>query len=85
MQLLNIPHTLAIAKKMKVFPFVTNLTKATYLIEITNVSATKRKPTLPFFWQEKLFVFLMRNSALDIEFYHLPYERTVAVGSYCEI
>lgn len=84
MQLVNIPLTLSIAKKNGIFPFELDLKKATYLIEITHISATQRKSTLPFFWQEKLFAFLMRNSAMDIEFYHLPYERTIAIGSYCE-
>jgi KUP system potassium uptake protein len=51
---------------------------------MTNIAATERKSTLRFFWQEKLFAFLMRNSTVDIEFYHLPYNRTIAIGNYCE-
>lgn len=85
MQLINIPHSLAIAKRKKIFPFDINLKKASYLIEITNISATERKYTFPFYWQEKLFAFLKRNSSLDIDFYHLPYNRTIAIGRYCEI
>lgn len=85
MQLINIPRILSIGKKHKIFPFALNLTKAIYFIEITNISVTRKRATLPFMWQERLFAFLMRNSALDIEFYHLPYNRTVAIGNYCEI
>lgn len=84
MQLINIPYTLSVAKKCDIFPFELDLKSATYLVEITHISATERKATLQFYWQEKLFAFLMRNSTLDIEFYHLPYNRTIAIGSYCE-
>lgn len=85
MQLINIPVTLSHAKRRhELFPFEFDLKSVTYLIEITHISATERKMTLPFFWQEKLFAYLMRNSTLDIEFYHLPYNRTIAIGSYCE-
>lgn len=84
MQLINIPFTLSIAKKKGVFPFEIDFKQVTYLIEITHITATERKSTLPFFWQEKLFAFLMRNSSVDIEFYHLPYNRTIAIGNYCE-
>lgn len=84
MQLIDIPATLGIAKRKNIFPFELDLKSVTYMIEITHISATERKTTLTFYWQEKLFAFLMRNSTLDIEFYHLPYNRTIAIGSYCE-
>ncbi|MBS0289633.1 MAG: KUP/HAK/KT family potassium transporter [Proteobacteria bacterium] len=84
MQVINIPTTLAVAKKNNVFPFNLDFKQVTYLVEITYISATERKSTLPFFWQEKLFAFLMHNSSIGIEFYHLPYNRTIAIGSYCE-
>ncbi|MCS5710624.1 KUP/HAK/KT family potassium transporter [Candidatus Berkiella aquae] len=84
MQLINIPYSLSLAKKKEIFPFELDLKSVSYLVEITQISATQRKSTLPFYWQEKLFAFLMRNSTHDIEFYHLPYNRTIAIGSYCE-
>lgn len=85
MDVINIPETLSTAKEMKLIPFDLPLETASYLIEIPSVVATRRKRTLPFYWQEKLFAFLMRNSALDIEFFRLPYNRTIAIGTYCEI
>lgn len=85
MQLMDIPQTLATAVNKNVFPFKLDVEEATYLVEITHISATRRKATLLFFWQEKLFAFLMRNAALDIEFFKLPYNRTIAIGTYCEI
>ncbi len=85
MEFIDIPKALAIANNKKIFPFILDVDQATFLIEIAQISATRRERTLFFFWQEKLFVFLMRNSALDIEFFKLPYNRTVAIGTYCEI
>ena len=57
------------------------------IIEIPNVLASREKHTLWFYWQEKLFAFLVRNYSanFNIEFYQLPYDRTVAIGTYCLI
>jgi KUP system potassium uptake protein len=85
MQLVNIPQALSVANERRIFPFELNVDELTYLVEITHVTATRRKRTLMFYWQEKLFAFLMRNAALDIEFFHLPFNRTIAIGTYCEI
>jgi KUP system potassium uptake protein len=84
-QLINIPDALEKAEQLKIFPFYLDLDEVNYLVEITHISVTMRKHTLLFHWQEKLFAFLMRNAALDIEFLHLPYNRTIAMGTYCEI
>jgi KUP system potassium uptake protein len=85
MDTIDIPHALFLANNDHVFPFTLDVSNASYLVEIAQVSPTKRKRTLMFFWQEKLFAYLMRNAALDIEFFNLPYNRTVAIGTYCEI
>ena len=72
------------ANDREILPFPVNIDSATYLIEIPNVLASKRKVTLWFHWQEKLFAFLVRNYStnLNIEFYQLPYNRTIAMGTY---
>ena len=85
MQLINIPHELSNASQINVLPFVFKINKATYFIENTNISPVAGPSRLPFFWQEKLFSYLMRNSTLDIEFYHLPHHQTISIGSYCEL
>lgn len=82
---INIPNTLSSANAINLFPFKLDVAQATFLVEIPSVVATRRKRTLLFFWQEKLFAFLMRNAAIDIEFFQLPYNRTIAIGTYCEI
>jgi KUP system potassium uptake protein len=83
MEHIDIPSTLKrIAPEL---PFPLDVDRVCYLVEITHVSVTLRKKTLFFQWQEQLFAFLMRNATLDIEFLKLPYNRTVAIGNYCEI
>ena len=85
MQTIDVPRALALGEKMKIFPFTLDVNKATFLVEIINISITKKKYPRLYFWQKKLFGFLLRNSALDIEFFRLPYNRTIAIGTYCEI
>ena len=84
MDTVSIPQALFVANDRDILPFPVNIDSATYLIEIPNVLATKRKITMWFHWQEKLFAFLVRNysSNLNIEFYQLPYNRTIAMGTY---
>ncbi|MBX9638288.1 MAG: hypothetical protein K2X97_00735, partial [Mycobacteriaceae bacterium] len=62
-----------------------NVDAATYIVEIPNIVATKKKRSLLFNFQEKLFAFLMRNYSanINIEFYNLPYNKTLAIGTYC--
>lgn len=85
MQSINIPRTLVLGAKMKAFPFSLDINKATFLVDILNIAMTKQKYPRMFYWQKKLFGLLLRNSAIDIDFFRLPYSRTIAVGSYCEI
>jgi KUP system potassium uptake protein len=87
MELINIPHELSIILprlpdyiKNKI-----NIKQAAFLVEMTNVVITHNHFVFRFVWQEKLFALLMRISIMDIEFLKLPYNRTIAIGSYCEI
>ncbi|SUP04930.1 Uncharacterised protein [Legionella maceachernii] len=84
---ISVPKALAKALEYELLPFEFKVESATYLVEIPNVIASKKKRTLMFYWQEKLFAFLMRNYSanLNIEFYKLPYNRTIAIGTYCLI
>lgn len=85
METVSIPRALEKACDKDLLPFKLNIEHATYMVEIPNVMASKSKKSLSFFWQEKLFAFLMRNYSanLNIEFYKLPYNRTIAIGTYC--
>lgn len=84
METISIPKALERASDKDILPFKLNIDRATYMVEIPNIMASKNKKTLPFFWQERLFSFLIRNYSanLNIEFYKLPYNRTIAIGTY---
>jgi KUP system potassium uptake protein len=84
MDIINIPQALEEANRRGHLPFSIDTKTTTYFMGISNVIASRRKKTMPFFWQEKIFAFLVRNysSNLNIEFYQLPYERTIAIGTY---
>ncbi|MGL5742327.1 MAG: potassium transporter Kup [Legionella sp.] len=84
METISIPRALERASNKNLFPFKLNVERATYMVEIPNITASKSKKSLTFFWQEKLFAFLIRNYStnLNIDFYKLPYNRTMAIGTY---
>jgi KUP system potassium uptake protein len=84
MQTINIPKALDRAHCKNLLPFAISIDHAAYMVEIPNIMASKSKKSLTFFWQEKLFAFLIRNYSanLNIEFYKLPYNRTIAIGTY---
>lgn len=84
MDTISIPRALNKANEQGVLPFPIDIDTVTYMLEIPNVVATRERKSLHFFWQEKLFTFLVRNYSanLNIEFYQLPYNRTIAIGTY---
>ena len=84
MDTISIPRALNKANEQGVLPFAIDTDTVTYMLEIPNVVATRERKSLHFFWQEKLFAFLVRNYSanLNIEFYQLPYNRTIAIGTY---
>lgn len=87
MDFISIPQALYVASDRKILPFTLNLELTSYLIEVPHIVASRKNKTLSFYWQERLFSFLMRNYSanLNIEFYQLPYNRTIAIGTYCVI
>jgi KUP system potassium uptake protein len=84
MEIINIPKALDKVNFKKLLPFPIDTDHAAYMVEIPNIMASKSKKSLAFYWQEKLFAFLIRNYSanLNIEFYKLPYNRTIAIGTY---
>lgn len=84
MDTVSVPQALYVANDRKLLPFALDVEKATYLMEIPNVVASSKKKSLRFYWQEKVFAYLVRNYStnLNIEFYQLPYNRTMAIGAY---
>lgn len=84
MDIISIPKALKQAIEMKMLPFKLNIDAVTYLVEMPNIYASKAKKTLWFYWQEQFFAFLMRNNSsnINIDFYQLPYNKTIALGTY---
>jgi KUP system potassium uptake protein len=84
MDSVSIPQALYVANDRGLLPFPVDIDKTTYMLEIPNVVASRQMKSMGFFWQEKLFAFLVRNYSanLNIEFYQLPFNRTVAIGTY---
>jgi KUP system potassium uptake protein len=84
MESISIPRALERASDKNILPFKLNIDRATYMVETPNIMASKSKKSLAFYWQERLFAFLIRNYSanLNIEFYNLPYNRTIAIGTY---
>lgn len=84
MDTISIPQALYTANDINILPFSINIEKLNYLIEIPNVIASHKKKNLLAYWQEKIFSFLVRNYSanLNIEFYQLPFDKTIAIGTY---
>ncbi|MCX7121983.1 MAG: KUP/HAK/KT family potassium transporter [Gammaproteobacteria bacterium] len=87
MDFISVPQALYVANDRQLLPFKINIDSALYLIEVPNIIASQKKKSSMFFWQERLFTFLMRNYSanINIDFYQLPYDRTIAIGTYCVI
>lgn len=84
MDTVSVTKALRTANKKGLLPFKVDMDTTTYLLEIPNVVASRKGNALWFYWQEKLFAFLVRNYSanLNIEFYQLPFNRTIAIGTY---
>lgn len=84
MDTISIPQALYTANDRNILPFSIDIEKSTYLIEIPNVVPSHKKLNVFLYWQEKIFAFLVRNYSanLNIEFYQLPFNKTVAIGTY---
>lgn len=85
MQTINVPGTLSIIAKNNPFSFEIETSKNIYLLEMIKIATTQKNNSKLYGWQKKLFVFLVHNSQLDIEFFNLPYNSTISLGTYCEI
>lgn len=87
MDSISIPRALSLANLMKILPFQINIDEAIYLVEVPNIVTSREMKTMYFFWQQKMFVYMSRNFSanLNIEFYKLPFNRTIAIGTYCMI
>jgi KUP system potassium uptake protein len=84
MDVISIPQALYVASDRGLLPFTVDIDSANYFLEIPHIMPSKERRALRFLWQDQLFAFLVRNYSanLNIEFYQLPYNRTMAMGTY---
>lgn len=79
---IDIPFTLKILMKNQDLPFDLDLKKLSYFVEIVFVEATKNKTKIIWNWQKILFSLMLRNALYNIQFYKLPFDKTIAIGNY---
>lgn len=79
---INLPHTLESMLNVIKLPFELDRKKLVYFIETIAVEVTKEKIKQMWYWQKILFAIMLRNQTPDIQFYHLPYNKVIALGSY---
>jgi KUP system potassium uptake protein len=80
----NVPKMLQLARRELLLERDLNLEGASYFISRITLVATD-EPTDLRGWEKKLFVAIARNAASPIESFHLPSDRTVAMGSSIEV
>jgi KUP system potassium uptake protein len=87
MDTISIPEALHVAVEKNILPFPVVVDAASYIVDVPNVIVSKQEKSPLSNIQVKVFSFLMRNFSanLNIEFYNLPHNRTIAIGSYCVI
>lgn len=84
MDTISIPQSLYVLNDRGLLPFSIDVDTVTYFIEMTTVIPSHQTTSMRFYWQKKVFAYLVRNAAanLDVDFYQLPHDRTVAMGTY---
>lgn len=79
---INLSETLSEMFKRVQLPCEVNLNRLIYFVEIISLESTRDKVKHMMLWQKRLFAFMLRNSVPDTQFYCLPYNKTIAIGTY---
>jgi len=78
----HLPNILEVMTKTMTLPFHLDVKNMAFFVEIIAIEITKAKIGNLWSWQKYLFSFMLRNAVPDIQFYSLPYNKTVAIGTY---
>jgi KUP system potassium uptake protein len=78
----HLPNILEVMTKTMDLPFQIDVKTMAFFVEIIAIEITKNKIDSLMGWQKYLFSFMLRNAVPDIQFYSLPYNKTVAIGTY---
>jgi len=79
---IHLPNILEVLTKTMDLPFQIDVKNMAFFVEIIAIEITKNKVDYLWGWQKYLFSFMLRNAVPDIQFYSLPYNKTVAIGTY---
>ncbi|KTD67457.1 Kup system potassium uptake protein [Legionella steelei] len=79
---INLPCTVDEMFKRIQLPFAINRNQLNYFIEIVFVEMTRERAKDIWLWQKHLFSLMLRTAVPDIQFYRLPYNKTIALGTY---
>lgn len=85
MQIIDLPKILKYGNENNHLPFRLNIENVPYLVETIEINLTLKQHPGLFLWQKKIFKILLRNSAVDFKFFHLPHNRTISIGTTCNI
>jgi KUP system potassium uptake protein len=79
---IHLPNILEVMTKTMDLPFQIDVKNMAFFVEIIAIEITKTRIDSLWTWQKYLFSFMLRNAVPDIQFYSLPYNKTVAIGTY---
>jgi KUP system potassium uptake protein len=84
MDVVSIPQALYVANDRGLLPFAVDIEAAMYFIDIPYVLPSRHHSVFWLCGQAQLFAFLVKHysASLNIQFYQLPFNRTVALGTY---
>ncbi len=85
MDTISIPSALKRAIAENILPFPLALDTITYVVDVPNIVAPIKRKNFFLKLRQRIFSFLMRNYSANwnMEFYNLPFTRTIILGSYC--
>jgi len=79
---INLPQAIETMVKTIKLPFAFDLRKLVYFLQIISAEVTPGRTEKIWRWQKLLFAIMLRNAVPDIQFYQLPFSKTIAIGSY---
>lgn len=85
MQSVDIPNTLRVCQELKILTCLANQQKFVYFLEMVKGQISEEYNQNISYWQKKWFLTLLNFSTQKINFYNLPYDQTIMIGTYYEI
>ncbi len=80
-EVIHLPKLLETMSQSIPLPFELDLKRMAFFVEIIAIQTITKSKRLRK-WQKYLFSFMLRNAVPDLQFYSLPFNKTVAIGTY---